>query len=113
MPATAAAAPDWTTPADIRAQLEAYWRGGRILAARLSGEPLFPLALRLRKPDARAVAERFDAVRQWIRGLEEGSRAQRGFGYDIAWTEHRLDRDQPPPARPQPDARGHQHRERG
>jgi hypothetical protein len=82
-----AAAPDWTTPAEVRAQLEPYWRGGRILAARLGGEPLFPLALRLRKPDARALAERFDAVRQWIRGLEEGSKAQRGFGYDIAWTE--------------------------
>jgi hypothetical protein len=82
----------WTNPADIRMQLDRRWSQGRILAARLGGEPLFPLPLRLRRPDARALSERFDEVRTWIRALDEGSRAAQGFGYDIVWAEinHRL-----------------------
>jgi len=80
---------EWTTPADLKAQLQRYWDDGRLLSAALAGEPLFPLTLRLRKPDARAMAERFDEVRGWIRGLEEGSRARQSFGYDIEWEEIR------------------------
>lgn len=63
------------------------WQRGNILAARLTGAPLFPLALRLRRPDAQALANRFDAVRAWIRALDDGSRSALGFGYDIVWTE--------------------------
>jgi hypothetical protein len=83
---------DWTTPADITTELERYWTGGRILAARLDGMPLFPCALRLRRPGTGAYTERFDEVRKWIRELEQGSKAARGFGYDIEWIEinHRL-----------------------
>lgn len=80
---------EWTTPADIKAQLQRYWDDGRLLSAALAGEPLFPLTLRFRKPDVKAMAERFDAVRAWIRGLEEGSRASQSFGYDIEWEEIR------------------------
>jgi hypothetical protein len=68
---------DWTTPADLRGQLLRYWENGRML----SGENLFPLELRLRRPDTRALSERFDEVRQWIRELE------RGRGYEIHWVE--------------------------
>ena len=67
----------WTTPADLRGQLLRYWENGRML----SGENLFPLELRLRGPDTRALSERFDEVRQWIRELE-GER-----GYEIHWAE--------------------------
>lgn len=76
----------WTTPADIKAQVQRYWDDGRLLAASISGEPLFPLTLRLRRPDAKEMAERFGEVREWIRSLEEGSRS---FGYDIEWEEVR------------------------
>jgi hypothetical protein len=79
--------PDWTTPADLRDQVLRVWNKGLILAARITGTPLFPLALRLRRPDARAYGENFEAVRNWIRALEIGSRARRGFGYDIEWTD--------------------------
>lgn len=78
---------DWTTPGDIRTQLERYWANGRLAVSRLSGESLFPLALTFRKPDAKVLAERFDEVRVWIRELENASKVRRGFGYEIEWTE--------------------------
>ena len=89
------APPVWTTAAEIDAQLQRLWDDGRLLSARLGGEalnpplsaPLFPLELRLRQPSVAAMGAQFDAVRQWIRALEEGSRAARGFGYDIVWRE--------------------------
>ena len=77
----------WTTPDDIADQLRRHWRQGTILSAGLTGEPLFPLALRFRRPDTRELSERFDAVRAWIRALEDGAKPSLGFGYDIAWEE--------------------------
>uniref|UniRef100_Q02A81 Conserved hypothetical cytosolic protein n=1 Tax=Solibacter usitatus (strain Ellin6076) TaxID=234267 RepID=Q02A81_SOLUE len=68
----------WTTPADLRAQLLRHWENGRILAA---PESLFPMELRLRGPDTRALSERFEEVRTWIRELEAG------HGYEIHWAE--------------------------
>jgi hypothetical protein len=81
------ATPDWTTPADIRNEIQRLWERGLILAARLGAPPVFPRDLRLRKPDARALADRFDDVRKWIRALEQGSKTGQGFGYDIEWAE--------------------------
>jgi hypothetical protein len=78
---------DWTTPTDLADQVLRVWKKARILAARTTGEPLFPLALRLRRPDTRAYGDNFEKVRSWIRVLEEGARARRGFGYDIEWIE--------------------------
>ena len=77
---------DWSTLADLRGQLERYWDSGRLLAAPLRDESLFPLELRLRGPDTRACSERFNEVRQWIRELESDSR------YQIDWVEinHRV-----------------------
>jgi hypothetical protein len=78
---------EWTTPADMKNELQRHWDRGRILKARLEGTPFFPRALRFRRPDTAALAARFDEVRQWIRALEDGSKAARGFGYDIEWRE--------------------------
>jgi hypothetical protein len=80
-------APSWTTPRDLRDQVLSFWNRGRILAAGITGEPLFPLKLTMRRPDATALGQSFDAVRGWIRELEENSRAGRGFGYDIEWAD--------------------------
>jgi len=90
---------DWTKPTDLADQVSRYWAQGRILAAKISGTSLFPLRLRLRRPDTRELGERFEQVRSWIRELEEGSRVKRGFGYDIEWIDinHRqLGRNQIP-----------------
>jgi hypothetical protein len=83
---------DWTTPTDLAEQVLRVWTKGHILAASVIGEPLFPLALRLRRPDTRAYGEHFEKVRNWIRALEDGARSRQGYGYDIEWTEinHRL-----------------------
>jgi len=78
---------DWTAPTDIADQVLRIWNKGRILAAKMTGEPLFPLALRLRRPDTRAYGSNFEKVRSWIRALEEGTRTRRGFGYEIEWIE--------------------------
>jgi hypothetical protein len=67
----------WTTPADLRDQVLRYWESGRLLA----DDCPFPMELRLRGPDTRALSERFDEVRQWIRDLEGGR------GYEIHWAE--------------------------
>jgi hypothetical protein len=71
----------WSTPADIRQQVQRLWDDGRLLAARLEGQSLFPLELRLRQPAAADIGAQFDAVRSWIRELEAGS------GYQIVWRE--------------------------
>ena len=66
----------WTTAADVRAVVQREWDCGRLLAARVP-IPLdadgtgagpgttFPLRVRLRRPKAREVAERFEDVRRW------------------------------------------------
>ncbi len=82
---------EWTTPEDVRADVQRAWDRGRILGARVTGTPMFPLTIRTRRPDSRALSDRFDDVRQWIRALDEGSRAHCGAGYEIVWAqiEHR------------------------
>jgi hypothetical protein len=79
------APPSWTTPGAIRAQVQRLWDDGRILSARLHGEALFPLELRLRQPGVAELGEQFDAVRDWIKALEAGSKVGIGHGYDIVW----------------------------
>ncbi len=82
----------WTTPEQLREQVLRRWDRGEILAARITGEPAFPLRLKLARPSAADVTERFDEIRRWARSLAEGSRDHRGFGYVIEWreTNHRV-----------------------
>jgi len=77
----------WTTPGDLRDQVLRLWTRGRILAAGMTGETLFPLRLRMRRPESKALGASFEAVRGWIRDLEDNSRTATGFGYAIEWAE--------------------------
>lgn len=77
----------WTAPDDAKAELVRLWERGRILAADLRQEAMFPLRLRLKRPDSRAMSDHFDEVRAWIRSIEAGARAVTGTGYDIEWAE--------------------------
>ncbi|MGK5081593.1 DUF3322 domain-containing protein [Janthinobacterium sp. HLX7-2] len=80
-------ASDWTTPAMIHAQLRRLWDSGRVLAAHISGAALFPMTLNVRQPGTSDLGVQFDEVRRWIRQLEEGSKAGKGYGYAIEWRE--------------------------
>jgi hypothetical protein len=77
----------WTTPEEVRAQVQRLWDRGRILGARLGGEALFPLSVRMARPEVRELSERFAEAQAWIRTLEEGSRSGRGAGYDVVYAE--------------------------
>lgn len=76
--------PRWTSPAELRAQLERRWKKGDFLSEQSAQ---FPLQLSLRAPDARAIRDEFDAVREWIRTLEAGSKTAVKVGYDIVWAD--------------------------
>lgn len=78
---------EWTTPDALRSQVRRAWEKGQLLTVTLTGEPLFPLSFRLRRPDNAALSNRFEEVRRWIRTLEEGSRDATGYGYTLEWTE--------------------------
>lgn len=76
----------WTRPQDVRAQLLKHWDSGQLLADRLNdAEPLFPLALRLRKPTSRDLTDHFQTVRDWVAALVEHCSETRGHGYVIEW----------------------------
>ena len=77
----------WTTPDDVRMQVQRLWDGGRILAARLGGAGLFPFVVRMARPQVRDLSDRFTEARAWIRTLEEGSKNVVGAGYAIVYAE--------------------------
>jgi hypothetical protein len=70
----------WTTPADLRAQLQKLWDRGLLLAALADGEAIFPRRLTLKGPGSRELSERFAEVRDWIAQL-----AGSGGPYRIEW----------------------------
>ncbi len=59
----------WTTPADLKSQVQRLWDRGLLLAPFTGGAPVFPRRLRLKGPDSRALSERFAEVREWIARL--------------------------------------------
>jgi hypothetical protein len=80
---------DWTSPEDLRVHVERLWYSGRLL----TDETLFPLELKVRRPGSRALSERFDEVRLWIRALE----SEPAFQIEWAEVDHRvLGRNQVP-----------------
>lgn len=75
----------WTTVQGIVERLERRWRSGEILAARLTGEALFPMEIRLSRPGPREVAERFGEVGDWARGLAAASREGQDSGFELRY----------------------------
>jgi len=61
--------PNWTTPSDLRSQVQKLWDRGSILASLITGEPIFPRRLILKGPSSTELAERFDEARAWIADL--------------------------------------------
>jgi hypothetical protein len=73
----------WTTPDALTEQVQKLWDRGDVLRARVTGEELFPLELKLRRPSSRDVRERFGEVQDWARALSAECREARGFGYEL------------------------------
>lgn len=70
----------WTTPADIKTQVQKLWDRGLLLASMTGGESLFPRRLTLKGPDSRELSERFPEVRDWI-----GQLSTAAGRYRIEW----------------------------
>jgi hypothetical protein len=61
----------WTTPADLRAQVQRRWDRGDLLRATVSNAVPWPLRLSLKAPDAADLSDRFEAVRDWVRAVAD------------------------------------------
>lgn len=59
----------WTTPADLRAQVQRLWDRGELLRAAVPGFMPWPVRLALKAPSAADLSDRFDAVREWVRTI--------------------------------------------
>jgi hypothetical protein len=60
---------NWTTPADLRAQVQRLWDRGDLLRAAVSEATTWPLRLTLKAPGAADLSNRFEAVRDWVRAV--------------------------------------------
>ncbi|NMW21613.1 MAG: hypothetical protein HKK67_08290 [Chlorobiaceae bacterium] len=70
----------WTSPADLKAQVQKLWDRGLLLSTLISGEEMFPRRLTLKGPDSRELSDSFTKVRDWIAQLS-GTTKQ----YRIVW----------------------------
>jgi hypothetical protein len=77
----------WTTPADLKAQVQKLWNRGSLLAPMVKNESPFPLRLTLKGPDSRQLSDRFADVRDWIAQLTAAAGP-----YRIVWrtVNHRI-----------------------
>jgi len=61
----------WTSPTELREQLQRLWDKGAILTALATGESLFPKRLNLKVPSATELQDRFEDARNWAQQLRE------------------------------------------
>lgn len=74
---------NWTTQTDLHSQLLRFWEKGELLRTRLPhAAALFPLQLRLKKPNSQDMGNNFEQVRHWINQLQQLDKR-----YRLAWKE--------------------------
>ncbi len=66
----------WTTPADLRAQVQRLWDRGELLRACVSDCTDWPLRLTFKTPAAADLADRFQAVRDWVSAVADTPRVR-------------------------------------
>ena len=79
----------WTTPSDLRAQVQKLWDKGELLRHCVHGDAMPPRRLRLLGPSSTELAERFDEVRAWMVDLRQGSSANSAPPYRVVLREFR------------------------
>ena len=79
----------WTTPADLRAQVQKFWDRGDLLRLSMQDAVMAPLRLRLVGPTSTELTERFDAVRAWMAALGCPAQGQSAPPYRIVMREFR------------------------
>lgn len=67
----------WTTPADLRTQVQKLWDKGELLRPSVLGQAMPPRRLRLTGPNSTELADRFDDVRTWMKALGCNAPAER------------------------------------
>jgi hypothetical protein len=75
--------PNWTTPTELRAELEKRWQRGQLLAEGLADSGLFPLRIVLKQPSALQISDDFAAARVWV----ESWQAVDAGHFAIEWRE--------------------------
>lgn len=70
----------WTSPEELRRQLQRLWDRGKLL----TGDATFPLRQPLRAPAASDLGERFDEVRDWV---QRWAREEEKQGLTLEWRE--------------------------
>ncbi|MEI8103122.1 MAG: DUF3322 domain-containing protein [Chlorobium sp.] len=70
----------WTTPTELKAQVQKLWDRGIILSSLIGGESVFPRRLTLKGPDSRELSNSFTEVRDWIARLSGAAKQ-----YRIVW----------------------------
>src|SRR5262245_56900920 len=60
---------NWTTPNDIKERLMRLWKAGDLLRSVVTGEPAFPLQVKLKGPTPAELPKSFEAARSWIKKL--------------------------------------------
>lgn len=68
---------NWTTPTDLRAQVQRLWNKGALLAELAGGVSLFPKRMHLKGPTSAQLAEDFAEARDWIARLDHEAKHYR------------------------------------
>ena len=78
---------NWTTPAELKGQVQKLWDRGLILSSLIGGDSVFPRRLTLIGPDSRQLSDSFGEVRDWIKRLDDAAKQ-----YRIVWrsVNHRI-----------------------
>ena len=74
---------EWTSPKDLKKQLERLWEREELLRDVAGGESRFPLRLIIKGPGTTDLTERFEEVRSWV------SELTKGFPFRIEWRQVR------------------------
>ncbi|MBX9722117.1 MAG: hypothetical protein K2X81_12025 [Candidatus Obscuribacterales bacterium] len=60
----------WSSPADLKMQVQKWWDKGQLLCEKVTGESSFPRKLTFKVPTSSEMSENFDELRSWISSMK-------------------------------------------